>query len=216
MSGTGAGSGPGAGCGPGAGSGPGMLRRLLRAFEEAPPGEGLAQIADRLGIDRAEAADLAAYWVRKGRLRREEIGGRDCGGCRAATRGCTACPGGDAPPASNRPVLVALAPVRPPAAGAAAHLVAPAQARHRARCRFAYDHVTAVIRAGMANSGAKTKAHAGPGPGGRASSVAADRIRPADEGASAGGGPEEGAGAARAVAAACPQGTRARPRTSYD
>lgn len=61
------------------GSGPGMLRRLLRAFEEAAPGEGLPQIADRLGIDRAEAADLAAYWVRKGRLRREEIGGRDCG-----------------------------------------------------------------------------------------------------------------------------------------
>ncbi|MCX5409029.1 FeoC-like transcriptional regulator [Streptomyces sp. NBC_00335] len=95
------------------GSGPGMLRRLLRAFEEAAPGEGLPQIADRLGIDRAEAADLAAYWVRKGRLRREEIGGRDCGGCLAATRGCTACPGGDAPAASTRPVLVALTPVRP-------------------------------------------------------------------------------------------------------
>lgn len=99
-------------------SGPGMLRRLLRAFEEAAPGEGLAQIADRLGIGRAEAADLAAYWVRKGRLRREEIGGRDCGGCLAATRSCTTCPGGAAPPASTRPVLIALAPVRPTRPGA--------------------------------------------------------------------------------------------------
>ncbi|MFF1415506.1 helix-turn-helix domain-containing protein [Streptomyces sp. NPDC058289] len=111
-------TGPGTGPGPG----PGMLRRLLRAFEEAAPGEGLAQIADRLGIDRAEAADLAAYWVRKGRLRREEIGGRDCGGCLAATRSCAACPGGllggpGPEPASTRPVLVALTPVRPPRPG---------------------------------------------------------------------------------------------------
>ncbi|MFZ3495628.1 helix-turn-helix domain-containing protein [Streptomyces sp. 5.8] len=107
-------SGAGGAGGVTAGTGPGMLRRLLRAFEEAAPGEGLAQIADRLGIDRAEAADLAAYWVRKGRLRREEIGGRDCGGCAAATRACTACPGGIAPPASTRPVLVGLTPVRHP------------------------------------------------------------------------------------------------------
>lgn len=109
---------------------PGMLRRLLRAFEEAAPGEGLAQIADRLGIGRAEAADLAAYWVRKGRLRREEIGGRDCGGCLAASRSCAACPGSGPGPggpgvspgaargsggaaASAGPVLVALSPVRP-------------------------------------------------------------------------------------------------------
>lgn len=94
-----------------------MLRRLLRAFEEAAPGEGLARIADRLGIGRAEAADLAAYWVRKGRLRREEIGGRDCGGCPAAARSCTACPGSGPEPggtaATARPVLVALSPVRP-------------------------------------------------------------------------------------------------------
>ncbi|MFE2284354.1 helix-turn-helix domain-containing protein [Streptomyces sp. NPDC059443] len=89
---------------------PGMLSRLLRAFEEAAPGEGLAQIADRLGIGRAEAADLAAYWVRKGRLRREEIGAPDCSGCFFASRACTTCPGGSAP---ARPVLVALSPVRP-------------------------------------------------------------------------------------------------------
>lgn len=94
----------------GAGTGSGMLRRLLRAFEEAAPGEGLAQIADRLGIDRAEAADLAAYWVRKGRLRREEIGTPDCSGCFFASRGCaTTCPDGSA--GSSRPALVALTPV---------------------------------------------------------------------------------------------------------
>ncbi|CAM5340589.1 hypothetical protein SAVIM338S_01056 [Streptomyces avidinii] len=101
-------------------TGPALLRGLLRAFEEAAPGEGLAQIADRLGIGRAEAADLAAYWVRKGRLRREEIGGRDCGGCPAVSRSCTGCPSGGPGPAAGpaagsatRPVLVALSPVRP-------------------------------------------------------------------------------------------------------
>ncbi|WP_405495850.1 hypothetical protein [Streptomyces sp. NBC_00096] len=89
---------------------PGPLRRLLHAFEEAAPGEGLAQIADRLGIGRAEAADLAAYWVRKGRLTREEIGAPDCSGCFFASRSCTTCPAGYA---SARPVLVGLSPVRP-------------------------------------------------------------------------------------------------------
>ncbi|WP_330294982.1 helix-turn-helix domain-containing protein [Streptomyces sp. NBC_00503] len=86
-----------------------MLRRLLRAFEEAAPGEGLAQVADRLGIGRSEAADLAAYWVRKGRLRREEIGAPDCSGCSFASRSCTTCPTASASP---RPVLIALSPVR--------------------------------------------------------------------------------------------------------
>ncbi|MGW6710149.1 helix-turn-helix domain-containing protein [Streptomyces sp. NPDC054956] len=88
-----------------------MLRTLLRAFEEAAPGEGLAQIADRLGMGRAEAADLAAYWVRKGRLRREEIGAPDCSGCFFASRSCTTCPSGG--PAPARPALIALSPVRP-------------------------------------------------------------------------------------------------------
>ncbi|WP_327308291.1 FeoC-like transcriptional regulator [Streptomyces sp. NBC_01298] len=96
--------------GTGGGAGPGMLRRLLRAFEEAAPGEGLAQIADRLGLSRAEAADMAGYWVRKGRLRREEIGAVDCSGCFFASRGCTACPDGST--AVPRPSLVALTPVR--------------------------------------------------------------------------------------------------------
>ncbi|MGW5402280.1 helix-turn-helix domain-containing protein [Streptomyces sp. NPDC003952] len=108
-------SGPDRGPGPGPGPGPGMLRRLLRAFEEAAPGEGLAQIADRLGIDRAEAADLAGYWVRKGRLRREEIGAVDCSGCFFASRGCTTCPDDSA--AAPRPALVALTPVRPSRTG---------------------------------------------------------------------------------------------------
>ncbi|MCX4776392.1 helix-turn-helix domain-containing protein [Streptomyces sp. NBC_01264] len=104
--------------GTGGGAGPGMLRRLLRAFEEAAPGEGLAQIADRLGIDLAEAADLAAYWVRKGRLRREEIGTVNCSGCFFASRGCTTCP--DDATAAPRSTLVALTPVRPPRPGTAA------------------------------------------------------------------------------------------------
>ncbi|MEV6950556.1 FeoC-like transcriptional regulator [Streptomyces sp. NPDC051183] len=105
-----------------AAQGPGMLRRLLREFEEAAPGEGLGQIAARLGISRAEAADLADYWVRKGRLRREELGAPDCAGCFFASRACPA--SGPAAPAAGssapachsgpaRPALVALSPVRP-------------------------------------------------------------------------------------------------------
>lgn len=112
MSGTGGTGGTGGGT---AGTGPGMLRRLLRAFEEAAPGEGLAQIADRLGLDRAEAAGMAGYWVRKGRLRREEIAAVDCSGCFFASRGCTTCPDGSA--AVPRPALVALIPVRAPRQG---------------------------------------------------------------------------------------------------
>lgn len=97
------------------GPGPGLLRRLLREFEEAAPGEGLPAIAARLGISRAEAADLAGYWVRKGRLKREEIGAPECDGCSFASPACkTACPsatGRGLPPA---PVLIALRPVRGP------------------------------------------------------------------------------------------------------
>lgn len=96
------------------GTEPRMLRALLRAFEEAAPGEGLTQIADRLGLDRAEAAGMAGYWVRKGRLRREEIGTADCSGCFFASRGCTTCP--DTPAPTPRPSLIALTPVRPPRA----------------------------------------------------------------------------------------------------
>ncbi|MFC9294854.1 FeoC-like transcriptional regulator [Streptomyces sp. NPDC057011] len=89
-------------------SGPGRLRRLLREFEEAAPGEGLPQIAARLGISPSEAADLAGYWVRKGRLKREEIGAPECDGCFFAGRGCaTACPDGP-----SRPALITLSPVR--------------------------------------------------------------------------------------------------------
>ncbi|MFD7027493.1 FeoC-like transcriptional regulator [Streptomyces sp. NPDC059917] len=104
--------------GPGGAAGPAMLRRLLREFEEAAPGEGLARIAARLGISTAEAAGLADYWVRKGRLKREEIGAPDCSGCFFASRGCTTCPddpGGASgrTGATARPVLVALSPVRP-------------------------------------------------------------------------------------------------------
>lgn len=104
---------------------PSKLRRLLRAFEEAAPGEGLAQIADRLGIGRAEAADLAAYWVRKGRLRREELGAPDCSGCFFASRSCNTCPSGSVP---ARPALVALSPVHaadPPGPVSPARPVSP-------------------------------------------------------------------------------------------
>ncbi|MER7761646.1 hypothetical protein [Streptomyces sp. NPDC097619] len=84
-----------------------LLRRALAAFEEAAPGEGLARIAGRLGVG---PADLAAYWVRKGRLVRREIGPPDCSGCFFAGRSCTGCPtaGG-----ARGPVLVSFTPARP-------------------------------------------------------------------------------------------------------
>ncbi|MEV7415868.1 FeoC-like transcriptional regulator [Streptomyces sp. NPDC089919] len=90
-----------------------LLRRALAAFREAAPGEGLDAVAGRLGVGREEAADLAAYWVRKGRLRRTEIGTPDCAGCFFAARSCTGCP--TAPAA---PVVVAFSPVGREAGGA--------------------------------------------------------------------------------------------------
>ncbi|MFG2874348.1 hypothetical protein ACGFYU_04945 [Streptomyces sp. NPDC048337] len=66
------------------------------------------QLAARLGISPAEAAELAGYWVRKGRLKREEIGAPERDGCFFASRGCaSSCPDGP-----SRQVLIALSPVR--------------------------------------------------------------------------------------------------------
>ncbi|MFJ9343234.1 FeoC-like transcriptional regulator [Streptomyces sp. NPDC101733] len=89
------------------------LRDFLREFERAAPGEGMAAIAERLGVSTAEAAALAAYWVRKGRLRREEIGGSDCSDCAvAAGRACGGCPSSAPGEGRGRATLVALSPVR--------------------------------------------------------------------------------------------------------
>ncbi|MEU9251888.1 hypothetical protein AB0D66_08605 [Streptomyces sp. NPDC048270] len=87
----------------------------------AAPGEGLPRIAARLGISPAEAAELARYWVRKGRLRREEIGAPEreeigapeCAGCSFAAAGCAAaCAGPFGATGPARPVPVAPSPVR--------------------------------------------------------------------------------------------------------
>lgn len=95
---------------------PGLLRALLRECEEAAPGEGLPAIASRLGISPAEAADLADYWVRKGRLKREEIGAPECDGCFFASAACkSACPSAPGRGRPSAPVLIALSPVRGPA-----------------------------------------------------------------------------------------------------
>ncbi|GGY16408.1 FeoC-like transcriptional regulator [Streptomyces xanthochromogenes] len=57
------------------------LRQVLAAIESAArTGAGLDSVARSLGLSRAEVDAMAEYWVRKGRLTREEIGG----GCPAA------------------------------------------------------------------------------------------------------------------------------------
>ncbi|MFG2617578.1 FeoC-like transcriptional regulator [Streptomyces sp. NPDC048507] len=101
--------------GPGA-AGPGLLRQFLREVERAAPGEGLPEIAARLGVAAAEAEALAGYWVRKGRLRRTALGVPDCGGCPLAARSCAPAERGGSCRAGAGPHLVALTPAANPAA----------------------------------------------------------------------------------------------------
>jgi hypothetical protein len=93
---------------------PSPLRRVLaevRAAADAPA--TLDGIAARAGVTRAEVESMIDYWVRRGRLRVDQIG-RGCPGS-----GCDACPSGrgGAPacgtPATGGPVLLAISP-RPP------------------------------------------------------------------------------------------------------
>ncbi|MEV6048288.1 FeoC-like transcriptional regulator [Streptomyces xanthochromogenes] len=87
------------------------LRQVLAAIESAArTGAGLDSVARSLGLSRAEVDAMAEYWVRKGRLTREEIGGgcpaAGCGGCPVA-RGACATSGG-----RPAPLLIALRPRR--------------------------------------------------------------------------------------------------------
>lgn len=91
------------------------LRQVLTEIRSAPGGTGLNDIARRVGVSRDELDAMVDYWVRRGRLSVEEIGG----GCPAA--GCGGCSAGtaDGSPGCGKPVpagrlLVGLS-VRPPA-----------------------------------------------------------------------------------------------------
>ncbi|MGW2479248.1 FeoC-like transcriptional regulator [Streptomyces sp. NPDC001571] len=91
-----------------------LLREVLARIESAArTGAGLDAVARSLGLSRGEVDAMAEYWVRKGRLTREEIGGgcptSGCGGCPVANNGCGANGGRPAP------LLVALRPRRPDA-----------------------------------------------------------------------------------------------------
>ncbi|MFE9537339.1 FeoC-like transcriptional regulator [Streptomyces sp. NPDC006691] len=91
-----------------------LLREVLARIESAArTGAGLDAVARSMGLSRSEVEAMAEYWVRKGRLTREEIGGgcppSGCGGCPIANSGCGT--GGGRP----APLLVALRPRRPDA-----------------------------------------------------------------------------------------------------
>ncbi|MGW8727971.1 FeoC-like transcriptional regulator [Streptomyces sp. NPDC055808] len=93
-----------------------LLRQVLAQIEDAArTGAGLDTVARALGLSRTEVDAMAEYWVREGRLTREEIGGgcptSGCGGCPIASSGCTTAPGRAAPR------LVALRVRRPSASG---------------------------------------------------------------------------------------------------
>jgi hypothetical protein len=88
-----------------------MIREVLAAVREAPPGTGLAAIAQRLGLSRDEVGAIVDYWARRGELTVEAL--RGCsGGCPG---GCPArCPlAGGGPAACPGPALTVIGQRRP-------------------------------------------------------------------------------------------------------
>lgn len=61
------------------------LRRLLQEITEASGPVSLDQIARRIGVGTDEAEAMVGYWVRRGRLRVEDLApgcpATGCGGC---------------------------------------------------------------------------------------------------------------------------------------
>ena len=55
-----------------------LLRRVLAEVSAA---HRLDDIAERLGLSRDEVDAMVEYWVRRGRLSLEEVGGCPAGGC---------------------------------------------------------------------------------------------------------------------------------------
>ncbi|MER7504341.1 FeoC-like transcriptional regulator [Nonomuraea pusilla] len=70
----------------------GALRQVLAEIVAARGTAHLGEIARRAGITRDEAEAIVDYWVERGRLSRDRLGGcppRGCGGC-ALADGCSA------------------------------------------------------------------------------------------------------------------------------
>jgi hypothetical protein len=91
------------------------LRQVLaevRASAHRPT--TLDEMARRVGVTRDEVESMIDYWVRRGRLTVDRIGrgcaGSGCAGCPSARNGVPGC----GTPATGGPVLVAIAPARPP------------------------------------------------------------------------------------------------------
>jgi hypothetical protein len=89
-----------------------VLRQVLTEIRTARGGTSLNDVARRVGVSRDEVDAMVDYWVRRGRLSVEEMGG----GCPSA--GCKSCASGDgSEPGCGRsgpagPVLIAVS-VRP-------------------------------------------------------------------------------------------------------
>jgi hypothetical protein len=69
----------------------GGLRAVLAAVRGAPPGAGRDDLARRLGLRRDEFDAMVDYWVHRGELAVDRLGGcppAGCGGCPVAATGC--------------------------------------------------------------------------------------------------------------------------------
>jgi hypothetical protein len=57
------------------------LGQVLQAFEETGTGMRLDDLSRKLGIDPGTLDSMIQHWVRKGRIRRVEDPGGECGSC---------------------------------------------------------------------------------------------------------------------------------------
>ncbi|MFC5720869.1 FeoC-like transcriptional regulator [Streptomyces gamaensis] len=95
------------------------LRHILRLVQETRGSLRLEELAERAGVAPDEAASMVDYWVARGVLTREEVGGgcpaAGCGGCALKT---SCAPSGRAGGGGIAPVLYAIRPARPADGGA--------------------------------------------------------------------------------------------------
>lgn len=88
-----------------------ILRAVLTAVRTAAPGTDLDDIARDLGLHRDELAAMIDYWVHRGELTLDTLGGcppAGCTGCPAG-RGRTGCPQPSTPGGAH---LIAIRPRR--------------------------------------------------------------------------------------------------------
>ncbi|MGW1076288.1 FeoC-like transcriptional regulator [Streptomyces sp. NPDC002537] len=90
------------------------LRQVLAAVREANGSVRLDDIARRLGLAPDEVASMVDYWVHRGELTREEVGGGcpsgGCGGCASVS----SCGTGTSLRKRKGPLLLTIRPARRP------------------------------------------------------------------------------------------------------